>query len=114
MDRLITSKPSLNETAYAELGPLYMSTQLRWGMFFDFASYASAMVWMVIFGYPAIKGAWLKFKERRTSSGSKKSISEQCKFYRTIVSLPSLNVNFPESNLRPTDPIPRLFPVGNR
>lgn len=73
----MTSQPSLNETAYAQLGPLYMSTQLRWGMFFDFASYASAMVWMVIFGYPAIKSAWLKYKDRRSNNGSKKDISEQ-------------------------------------
>ncbi|CAG8978258.1 hypothetical protein HYALB_00009155 [Hymenoscyphus albidus] len=76
VDQIMTSQSSLNETAYAELGPLYMSTQLRWGMFFDFASYSSAMVWMAIFGYPAIKSAWLKFKDR-SSNGRRKPVSEQ-------------------------------------
>ncbi|CAG8956487.1 hypothetical protein HYFRA_00003873 [Hymenoscyphus fraxineus] len=75
VDQIITSQ-SLNETAYAELCLLYMSTQLRWGMFFDFASYSSAMVWMAIFGYPAIKSAWLKFKDR-SSNGRRKPVSEQ-------------------------------------
>jgi hypothetical protein len=68
--------PSLNETAYNELGPLYVSAQLRWGMFFDFASYTSAMVWMVMFGYPALKDAWIKTRERRRT-GSQRTVNEQ-------------------------------------
>jgi hypothetical protein len=72
----MTPMPSLNETAYNELGPLYVSAQLRWGMFFDFASYTSAMVWMVMFGYPALKDAWIKTRERRRT-GSQRTVNEQ-------------------------------------
>jgi hypothetical protein len=72
----MTSMPSLNETAYAEIGPLYVSAQLRWGMFFDFASYTSAMAWMAMFGFPALKNAWIKSRERR-KTGTKQSVNEQ-------------------------------------
>ena len=61
----MTAIPSLNETAYEEIGPLYVSAQMRWGMFFDFASYSSAMIWMAMFGFPALKAAYLKYRERR-------------------------------------------------
>jgi hypothetical protein len=74
--QIMTSLPSLNETAYNELGPLYVSAQLRWGMFFDFASYTSAMVWMAMFGYPALKDAWKKHWERR-KTGCNKTANEQ-------------------------------------
>ncbi|EPE33490.1 hypothetical protein GLAREA_06503 [Glarea lozoyensis ATCC 20868] len=74
--QIMTSMPSLNETAYNELGPLYVSAQLRWGMFFDFASYTSAMVWMAMFGYPALKDAWKKHWERR-KTGCTKTANEQ-------------------------------------
>ncbi|KAH6665709.1 OPT oligopeptide transporter protein-domain-containing protein [Halenospora varia] len=61
---IMTSEPALNETAYAAIGPLYVSTQMRWGMFFNFASYSSAMVWMIIFGWPVLKSMYTRYKER--------------------------------------------------
>ncbi|KAG9231484.1 OPT oligopeptide transporter protein-domain-containing protein [Amylocarpus encephaloides] len=73
---VMTSVPDLNITKYEEIGPLYVSAQLRWGMFFDFASFTSAMVWMAMFGYPALKSAVLKFRER-VKSGRTTTINDQ-------------------------------------
>jgi hypothetical protein len=41
--QLITADLSFNETAYAELGPVYMGTQNIWALFFDYSSYISAL-----------------------------------------------------------------------
>ncbi|KAF4636190.1 hypothetical protein G7Y89_g1882 [Cudoniella acicularis] len=73
---IMTSAPALNETAYAEYGPLYVSAQLLWGMFFQFASYTSAMVWMAIFGYPVVISIIRKYKERSWNHNIQ-SVSEQ-------------------------------------
>ena len=64
---LITPQISLNETAYAEYGPIYVGTQLLWGTFFDYASYTSAICWMLLFGYPQIKSTISKQMERLRS-----------------------------------------------
>jgi hypothetical protein len=73
---LITPQVTLNETAYAEYGNLFVGPQQLWSMFFDYASYTSAMVWMALFGYPQIKATISKFKER-WNSGNKKSVNDQ-------------------------------------
>lgn len=62
---LITPQISLNETAYAEYGPIYVGAQLLWGTFFDYASYTSALCWMLLFGYPQLKSIIIKYMERR-------------------------------------------------
>ena len=67
---------TLNETAYAQYGIPYVGAQQLWGMFFDYASYTSVMVWMALFGYPHIKATIAKFMERWRSRG-KKSVYEQ-------------------------------------
>lgn len=73
---IMTSKPELNETAYAEIGPPFVSAQLLWGMFFDFATYTSALVWMAIFGFPLLKSIWVKQIERYKHK-NKLTINEQ-------------------------------------
>jgi OPT family oligopeptide transporter len=66
---------TFNETAYEENGPLYAGTQFLWSVFFDYASYTSAIVWMGLFGYPAIKSSFVKLWARRKQGSAK--ISEQ-------------------------------------
>ncbi|KAK3938073.1 OPT oligopeptide transporter protein-domain-containing protein [Diplogelasinospora grovesii] len=48
---------------------------LLWSMFFDYASYTSAVVWMALFGYSQLKDSFKNFWERRKSGSTK--ISEQ-------------------------------------
>jgi hypothetical protein len=72
---LLTPDITFNETAYEELGPLYIGTQMLWGMFFDYASYTSAIVWMALFGFSKIKDSFGKIWARRKSGSLK--ISEQ-------------------------------------
>ncbi|KAL5313535.1 hypothetical protein ACEPPN_017955 [Leptodophora sp. 'Broadleaf-Isolate-01'] len=76
---LITPQVTLNETAYAEYGPLYVGAQLLWGTFFDYASYTSVLVWMGLFGYPHLKATILKFfeRQRQFKDGKKLSVNEQ-------------------------------------
>lgn len=73
---LITSETSFNETAYAEYGPIFIGAQQLWGMFFDYASFTSALFWMALFGWPQFKLAWTKFRER-WQSGYTRSINDQ-------------------------------------
>ncbi|KAL3961034.1 hypothetical protein ACCO45_006151 [Purpureocillium lilacinum] len=70
LNDLLTAQMTLNETAYAEYGELYVGAQYLWNMFFDYAGYASALVWMGLFGYGQLKDALGKFLERQ-GRGSK-------------------------------------------
>lgn len=72
---MLTPDVSFNETAYEEYGPPFVSTQVLWSMFFDYASYASGLTWMLIFGHKQLRSAFSKLRERATSKGAK--ISEQ-------------------------------------
>jgi hypothetical protein len=76
MLELIGPGATFNETAFEVNGPLFIGAQQLWGMFFDYASFTSALIWMGLFGWPQIKQVWFKFRERR-QSGYKKSINEQ-------------------------------------
>ncbi|KAF1960739.1 OPT superfamily oligopeptide transporter [Byssothecium circinans] len=67
---LITPDLTFNETAYQELGPIYLGTQQLWSMFFDYSSYVSALTWMALFGYPQIKGTIQKLRERAKQKGT--------------------------------------------
>ncbi|GME24388.1 Oligopeptide transporter [Neofusicoccum parvum] len=72
---LLTPQVSFNETAYQELGAPYVSTQVLWGMFFDYAAYTSAIVWMGLFGYKQIRDSFKKLRARAGRRGAR--ISEQ-------------------------------------
>ncbi|CZT46692.1 related to sexual differentiation process protein isp4 [Rhynchosporium secalis] len=74
--KLLTPQATLNETAYEINGPLYLGAQVRWGMFFDYASYTSALVWMALFGFSQIK-ATIKKLRARNKSKSGESINFQ-------------------------------------
>lgn len=76
IDDLLTPQVTFNETAYIDNGPVYLGTQMLWGMFFDYASYTSALVWMGLFGYTHIRNALAKLKARRQSKG-KETIHDQ-------------------------------------
>ncbi|PMD32926.1 OPT superfamily oligopeptide transporter [Hyaloscypha variabilis F] len=64
---LLTPQSTLNETVYEELGPLYLGTQMLWGMFFDYASYTSALAWAGLFAWPTIKATVIKIRARNKS-----------------------------------------------
>ncbi|KAM0722695.1 hypothetical protein Q7P37_002136 [Cladosporium fusiforme] len=72
---LLTPQITLNETMYAELGPPFVSTQVLWNMFFDYAAYTSAIVWMLCFGWQQLSSSFVKVRERM--SNKKARISEQ-------------------------------------
>ncbi|CZT03937.1 related to sexual differentiation process protein isp4 [Rhynchosporium agropyri] len=76
---LITPQVTLNETAYAQYGPLYVGAQQLWGTFFDYASYTSVLVWMGLFGYPHLKTTFGKYLERRRhfKNGKRLTVNEQ-------------------------------------
>ncbi|KZF21641.1 OPT superfamily oligopeptide transporter [Xylona heveae TC161] len=42
---------TLNQTAYAENGPIYMGVQYIWNTFFDYAKIPSAFTWIILFGF---------------------------------------------------------------
>ncbi|KAK0119489.1 hypothetical protein ONS95_010936 [Cadophora gregata] len=64
---LLTPQATLNETAYEENGPLYLGTQMLWGMFFDYASYTSALAWMALFGFSQLRATIKKLRARNNS-----------------------------------------------
>ena len=61
---------SFNETAYEEIGPIYMGTQLIWSLFFDYASYISAFTWMILFGWSQIRSTVGKLRRRMGTRGA--------------------------------------------
>jgi hypothetical protein len=68
---LLTADLNLNETAYAEHGPIVVGAQQLWNMFFDYASYTSALSWIVFFGYSQIKKTLRKMSARNGSKDGK-------------------------------------------
>ncbi|KAG9237072.1 OPT oligopeptide transporter protein-domain-containing protein [Amylocarpus encephaloides] len=75
--KLITPDISFNETAYEEYGPLYVGTQQLWNMFFDYASYTSAISWACFFGFRNIRGTLRKLNARRNNSVDGETINHQ-------------------------------------
>jgi OPT family oligopeptide transporter len=67
---LITPDLRFNETAYQELGPVYMGAQYIWALFFDYASYISALTWMGLFGYKQIRDTLKKLRARAAHKGT--------------------------------------------
>ncbi|KAL7960154.1 OPT superfamily oligopeptide transporter [Trichoderma compactum] len=90
---LLTADAKLNETAYEQYGELFVGTQSLWSMFFDYASYSSALVWMLLFGWPQIKESFRKLKERSTKKDSGK-ITEQYKDQINILQRPYDEIPF--------------------
>lgn len=76
LPKLLTPEVTLNTTAYEEYGQLYSGPQYLWNMFFDYASYTSALVWVILFGHGQIKASWDKFMERRKNKSVGK-VTEQ-------------------------------------
>jgi hypothetical protein len=76
LTELLTADSKLNTTAYEQYGELYVGTQQLWSNFFDIASYSSALVWMLLFGWPQIKESYKKLRERTLVKSSGK-ITEQ-------------------------------------
>lgn len=79
LTKLLTPDMHLNETAYDEYGELYVGAQYLWNMFFDYAAYSSALIWMGLFGYSQIKSSFAKFLERQrsTKNGGGTKVTEQ-------------------------------------
>jgi len=46
---IVTSNAQFNQTAYDEIGLVYMGAQSMWGIFFSYAAYTSAFVWLGLF-----------------------------------------------------------------
>lgn len=76
MKKLVNGDSSFNRTAYETYGPTYVGPQYLWGMFFDYAAYSSALVWMGLFGYKQIKSSISKFLARRNNKAAGK-VTEQ-------------------------------------
>ncbi|KID83678.1 Oligopeptide transporter OPT superfamily [Metarhizium guizhouense ARSEF 977] len=76
LSELLTPDMRLNTTAYAQHGDLYVGAQYLWNMFFDYAAYASALVWMALFGFRQVRASVEKFLERRTARDGRK-VTEQ-------------------------------------
>ncbi|KAL7899803.1 OPT oligopeptide transporter domain-containing protein [Trichoderma sp. SZMC 28014] len=87
LTELLTADSKLNQTAYEEYGELYVGTQQLWSNFFDIASYSSALVWMLLFGWPQIKESFKKLRERTAVKTSGK-ITEQYKDQLNILQRP--------------------------
>ncbi|KAI0472968.1 OPT oligopeptide transporter protein-domain-containing protein [Xylariaceae sp. FL0804] len=66
---LVTDQSTLNQTAYAEYGDLYLGTQYLWSIFFDYASYISAYSWIAFFGATKIRDGYRKFRARLNNPG---------------------------------------------
>lgn len=73
---LLTPEVTLNTTAYEQYGELYSGPQYLWNMFFDYASYTSTIVWVIVFGHEQIRASWRKFMERRRSQTTGKATEQ--------------------------------------
>ncbi|KIY68861.1 OPT oligopeptide transporter [Cylindrobasidium torrendii FP15055 ss-10] len=60
---MLTSEGQLNQTVYDEVGLVYAGAQYMWAIFFWYASYISAFVWMGLFAGPKV---WAVIKSHYT------------------------------------------------
>jgi OPT family small oligopeptide transporter len=65
---LLTSDFRLNQTAYEEIGPMYMGLQNVWATFFDYAKVTASVAWIATFGYTQVKRNILKMVRSRNKS----------------------------------------------
>lgn len=73
---LLTPQATLNQTALAENGPLMLGAQKRWGIFFGYAAYTSAMTWMLLFGWSQMSTTFKRL-QARNSNKKGESINHQ-------------------------------------
>ncbi|GFF51453.1 oligopeptide transporter 5 [Aspergillus udagawae] len=69
---LLTSDFRLNQTAYEEIGPMYMGLQNVWATFFDYAKVTASVAWIATFGYTQVKRNLLKMVRSRNKSSQSK------------------------------------------
>ncbi|PKX96015.1 OPT family oligopeptide transporter [Aspergillus novofumigatus IBT 16806] len=69
---LLTSDFRLNQTAYEEIGPMYMGLQNVWATFFDYAKVTASVAWIATFGYSQVKRNLLKMLRSRDKSSQTK------------------------------------------
>jgi OPT family small oligopeptide transporter len=60
--QILTADLRLNETAYHELGPVHIGAQRAWNNFFDYASYISGIVWLLVFGHKQLIASFVKLR----------------------------------------------------
>ena len=75
LTQLLTSDLTLNETAYQELGTPHAGAHFLWTVFFDYAAYSSALIWMVLFGYEKLRASASRLWSRRKKGAP--ALSEQ-------------------------------------
>ncbi|EAW15610.1 OPT family oligopeptide transporter [Aspergillus fischeri NRRL 181] len=69
---LLTSDFRLNQTAYEEIGPMYMGLQNVWATFFDYAKVTASVAWIATFGYSQVKRNLLKMLRSRDKASQTK------------------------------------------
>ncbi len=77
IEKLLTDDSRFNKTAYDMYGPIYYGSQRLFNIFFDYAAYTSAIVWLVTFGWKDLEKSWLhvrKWASRRSSGLTKEEI----------------------------------------
>ncbi|RFU28729.1 hypothetical protein B7463_g7615, partial [Scytalidium lignicola] len=77
VNSIITPDISFNQTAYEQYGPIYVGTQQLWNMFFDYASYTSALSWICFFGFTQMKNTIAKLNARRKNANKEETINHQ-------------------------------------
>ncbi|KAF7155605.1 hypothetical protein CNMCM5623_008147 [Aspergillus felis] len=70
--KLLTSDFRLNETAYEEIGPMYMGLQNVWATFFSYAKVTASVAWIATFGYIQVKRNLFKMLRSRNKSSQTK------------------------------------------
>ncbi|KAH3660378.1 hypothetical protein OGAPHI_006964 [Ogataea philodendri] len=65
--QLMTPDLQLNETAYHLLGPVHFGTQRLANIFFDYAAYISAIVWIACFGIDDLRSSYRRLRCRYTN-----------------------------------------------
>lgn len=60
---LLTPTFQLNETAYAQYGPIYWGPQVLWNTFFDYAKIPSSISWVLLFGWKPLVRSWKRVRQ---------------------------------------------------
>lgn len=77
IEKLITDDLHFNRTAYRLYGPIFYGSQRLFNIFFDYAAYTSALLWLVTFGWKDLKVSWVhiqKWASRHSSFSTKESV----------------------------------------
>ncbi|ODV84329.1 hypothetical protein CANARDRAFT_201006 [[Candida] arabinofermentans NRRL YB-2248] len=74
---LVTKDLKFNETAYELYGPVHLGYQRVMNIFFDFAAYTSAIMWIICFGRDDLKKTWLRMADVLKSKSSSSNIGNE-------------------------------------